>query len=292
VINNYSVYEDGTVLFNTAQEALPSLCSADGPAIVKFDLDRLLERDERTGTPGKSYRKLRAFHWQGMPELPVYAADIPSPVLDILIAHDGRMQRDNSVGSFCGAPIVTLDEFGMEVDEVRNLSNRLAVSSGTSVPAEILPGEERCADGIIRRITTAEAVGYDVFKDGRPVEVDMGQRDCKASSITQSTAEGICAWLNAQPKSSFKSEVVTEGDDKIIRTTDAKGTLVYAFRYIGGLASDVIQCFDDGRGLQHPPIEIKEYADEWACTYIPTSHVERITVGGTALFAPEEEQCA
>ena len=26
----------------------------------------------------------------------------------------------------------------------------------------------------------------------------------------------------------------------------------------------------------------------WSCTYIPTSHVERITVGGTALFAPEE----
>jgi hypothetical protein len=163
------------------------------------------------------------------------------------------MQWDGAVGSFCGSPIVALNEFAMEVDEVRNLSNRLAVSSGTSVPAEILPGEERCADGIIRRITTAEAVGYDVFKDGRPVEVDMGQRDCKASSIPQSTAEGLCAWLNAQQKSSFKSEVVTEGEDRVLRTTDAKGTLLYAFRYVGG-----------------------------------SSHVERITVGGTALFAPEE----
>lgn len=288
MINNYSVYEDGTVLFNTAQEELPSLCSADGPAIVKFDLDRLLERDERTGTPGKSYRKLRAFHWQGMPELPVYAADIPSPKLDLLYAHEDHMQRDGAVGSFCGSPIVALNEFTMEVDEVRNLSNRLAVSSGTSVPAEILPGEERCADGIIRRITTAEAIGYDVFKDRQQMEYDSEVRVSTAHKLQPSTPEEMCAWLNAQPKSSFKSEVVTEGDDKIIRTTDAKGTLVYAFRYIGGLASDVIQCFDDGRGLQHPPIELKEYADEWTCTYIPTSHVERITVGGNALFAPEE----
>jgi hypothetical protein len=176
----------------------------------------------------------------------------------------------------------------MEVDEVRNLSNRLAVSSGTSVPAEILPGEERCADGIIRRITTAEAIGYDVFKDRQQMEYDSEVRVSTAHKLQPSTPEEMCAWLNAQPKSSFKSEVVTEGDDKIIRTTDAKGTLVYAFRYIGGLASDVIQCFDDGRGLQHPPIELKEYADEWTCTYIPTSHVERITVGGNALFAPEE----
>jgi hypothetical protein len=288
VINNYSVYEDGTVLFNTAQEALPSLCSVDVSALTEFDLNRILARDERTGVPGTSYRKLRPFHWQGIPELPVYAADIPSPRLDILIAHDERMQRDGAVGSFCGSPIVALNEFAMEVDEVRNLSNRLAVSSGTSVPAEILPGEERCADGIIRRITTAEAVGYDIFKDRQQMEYDSEVRVSTAHKLQPSTPEEMCAWLNAQPKSSFKSEVVTEGDDKIIRTTDAKGTLVYAFRYIGGLASDVIQCFDDGRGLQHPPIELKEYADEWTCTYIPTSHVERITVGGTALFTPEE----
>ena len=289
MINNYSVYEDGTVLFNTTQEALPSLCTADGPAIVKFDLDRLLERDERTGTPGKSYRKLRAFHWQGMPELPVYASDIPSPKLDLLYAHEDHIQRDGAVGSFCGSPIVALNEFAMEVDEVRNLSNRLAVSSHTSVPAEVLPGEEVCPDGIIRRLTTAEAVGYDAFKDGRPVGIDMGQRDCTKHGIQQSTAEDICAWLNAQPKTSFKSEVITEGEDKVIRTTDAKGTLLYAFRYIGGSPLHVVKCFDGDNGFHYEPVEVKEYADEWVSKYVPTSHVERITVGGTAFFAPEEE---
>ncbi len=35
---------------------------------------------------------------------------------------------------------------------------------------------------------------------------------------------------------------------------------------------------------------VKEYADEWISKYVPTSHVERITVGGTAFFAPEEEK--
>ena len=288
MINNYSVYEDGTVAFLEAQEALPSLCSADDSAITEFELNRLLARDERIGIPGVSYRKLRPFHWQGVPELPVYASDIPSPKLDILIAHDERMQRDNSVGSFCGAPIITLNEFGMEVDEARDLAKRLAASSGTSIPTEIMPGEERCADGIIRRATTAEAMGYDAFKERQSVDTLVNTRHKPKGKTQQSTPEEMCAWLNAQPKSSFKSEVVTEGDDKIIRTTDAKGTLVYAFRYIGGLASDVIQSFNDGRGLQHPPIELNEYADEWVSNYIPTSHVERMTVGGTALFAPEE----
>jgi hypothetical protein len=177
----------------------------------------------------------------------------------------------------------------MEVDEARDLATRLTVSSGTSVPAEILPGEERCADGIIRRTTTAEAIGYDVFKDRQAMEYDSEVRVSTAHKLQPSTPEEMCAWLNAQPKSSFKSEVVTEGDDKIIRTADAKGTLVCAFRYVGGSPSDVVQCYDDGKGLQHPPIVLKEYADEWVCTYIPTSHVERVTVGGTALFAPEEE---
>ena len=288
MINNYSVYEDGTVAFLEAQEALPSLCSADDSAITEFELNRLLARDERIGTVGQSHRELRPFHWQGLPELPVYAADIPSPKLDILIAHDERMQRDNVVGSFCGAPIIALDEFGMEVDEARDLAKRLAASSGTSIPTEIMPGEERCADGIIRRATTAEAMGYDAFKERQSVDTLVNTRHKPKGKTQQSTPEEMCAWLNAQPKSSFKSEVVTEGDDKIIRTTDAKGTLVYAFRYIGGLASDVIQSFDDGRGLQHPPIELNEYADEWVSNYIPTSHVERMTVGGTALFAPEE----
>jgi hypothetical protein len=99
----------------------------------------------------------------------------------------------------------------------------------------------------------------------------------------------MCAWLDAQPKSSFKSEVVTEGEDKVLRTTDAKGTLLCAFRYVGGSSSHVVKCFDGDNGFHYEPTEPKEYADEWVSNYSPMSHVERITVGGTAFFAPEEE---
>ena len=222
-----------------------------------------------------------------------------------------------AVGAFCELPIRSYDNFALELDVALDiqstvLRNRAMGCSDTPNTAEIMPGELLCADNIIRRVTTAEAVGYDEFKEKNPVKMLVGGEHSKwydnewstwrnknewtllgtgdliRTMSGQSTPEEMCAWLNAQPKSSFKSEVVTEGDDKSIRTTDAKGTLVYSFRYIGGLASDVLQCFDDGRGLQHPPIELNEYADEWVSNYIPTSHVERSTIGGTALFAPEE----
>ncbi len=188
MINNYSVYEDGTVSFTEAQSIPPSLCPADGPAVIEFELNRLLQRDERAGTQGQSHRQLLPFHWQGVPELPIYASDIPSPALDIIIAHDERMQRDNAVGSFCGAPIITLDKFGMEVDEERELVNRLTASSGTSVPAEILPGEERCADGIIRRITTTEAVGYDSYHNQEQIEA--GQKRVSMAEALQASKDG------------------------------------------------------------------------------------------------------
>ncbi len=165
------VFEDGTISFlsvqeqNIQEEERQRRVREDCPekeAITRLEVVRLLQRDARMGTSGESYRKLQAFHWQEAPELPRYASDIPSPKLDNLFAHEEHVQRNNPAGSFCGQPIVGLDELGMEVDNARDLANRLATSSHTSIPAEILPGEERCADGIIRRTTTAEAQG-DVY---------------------------------------------------------------------------------------------------------------------------------
>src|SRR5208337_1108593 len=94
--------------------------------------------------------------------MPAVTFGVDSPKLDILIAHADRMLHADPVGLFCGSPVVGLDELGMEVDEARDLANRLAVSSGVSIPADILPGQERCEDGIVRRTTTAEAQG-DVY---------------------------------------------------------------------------------------------------------------------------------
>lgn len=92
--------------------------------------------------------------------------------LDTITTNDSRVQRDNVVGNFCGTPIVTLDSLGIEADELRDLNLRLMLSSGVSVPPEILPGEEICSDGIIRRSTTAEAIGYDNYHNQEAIEAD------------------------------------------------------------------------------------------------------------------------
>ena len=110
------------------------------------------------------------WHYGSPSSVPAVTFGVDSPKLDILYAHDDRVHREQVFGSFCGEPIVWLDELGMEVDEERELVNRLASSSHTSIPAEILPGEERCADGIIRRITTTEVMGYDVYHNQEQIE--------------------------------------------------------------------------------------------------------------------------
>ena len=139
---------------------------------------------------------------------------------------------------------------------------------------------------------------------------------------SQSTPEELCAWLNDMPKRSFMLSVMTEGDDKIVHATSKAGILLYSFRYVGGLpgtyiGGDEVRPFEppqtkqrstsDSRVVEcvvpkveetpkepvemkaYADVEMKEYADEWISKYVPTSHVERITVGGTAFFAPEEE---
>jgi len=166
MISNLRVFEDGTISTKTVleqnmeeQERQRGLCSLDLPALTTFEINQLLERDVRAATPGKSYRKLQTLHWQEAPELPHYASDIPSPKLDILFAHQDRVLRDDVAGYFCGQPIVGLDELGMEVDQMRDTINRIASSSGTSIPAEVMPGEMICADNVIRRTTTREVTG-------------------------------------------------------------------------------------------------------------------------------------
>jgi hypothetical protein len=248
-----------------------------------------------------------------------------------------------AVGSFCELPIRSYDNFALELDVALDsqstiLRNRAMGCSDIPNTAEILPGEVLCADNIIRRETAAETIGYDAYKEKQPVKklmVGHNSYDSEnsrhnnphcavgASKPRQDTPEEMCAYLNGETEApgfydklpqygGLRHEVVTDGDDKLLRCTDAKGTLLYAFRYIGGFPatyiggeevrplalpqftvglnspSRVVQYFDNGNKLRHAPVEPMEYADEWACTYIPTSHVERITVGGTALFAPEE----
>jgi hypothetical protein len=273
-----------------------------------------------------------------------------------------------AVGSFCGVPINSYNTFDLELDVALEaqrtvLRNQAMGCSDAPSTAEILPGEMLCADNIIRRVTTAEAAGYDTFKEKNPVKllVTGGNYDSEnsrhnnprcvvgASKPRQSTPEELCAWINGEDEQpgfydklpqfgGISHEVLAEGDDKIVRANDAKSHLLYAFRYVGGLpgtciGGDVTRPFDVPQftvGI-HSPSHVVQYFDKdeavrlhrlkeesakeasledtrayskfnfenWqeldklrrdcdAC-YAPMSHVDRITVGGTALFVPEEE---
>lgn len=110
--------------------------------------------------------------------------------LDNNIAHDIRVLRDNPSGLFCGSPVVSLDEIGMDADVAADQTLRLKFSSGTSIPPEILPGEERCDDGIIRRTTTAEVIGYDTYHSEEVTEEGMQ----RISIADAKQAAGLVYW--------------------------------------------------------------------------------------------------
>lgn len=133
----------------------------------------------------KPYEDGSFLPWHAFPpsSIPAVTFAVDSPKLDVLIAHNNRVQRETPVGTYCGTPVVSLDVLGVEVDqeaEVITLCGeprpykdsyadpddevygKTLYSTHDSIPAEILPGEERCADGIIRRLTTVEAQG-DVY---------------------------------------------------------------------------------------------------------------------------------
>jgi hypothetical protein len=207
------------------------------------------------------------------------------------------------------------------------LRNQAMGCSDTPNTAEIMPGEMLCSDNMIRRATAAEVTGQGAHSAGTAygseklaVLCDMysiaGSTENKRGGKRQSTPEELCAWLNAMSKRSFTLSVKSEGGSKKIIATDKAGKVIYGFLYAGGtpgayiggeearlldrpqtyLASDspsrVIQYFDNGNTIKHAPVEAKEYADEWRInsTYKWTPHVERLTVGGTALFDELKEE--
>jgi hypothetical protein len=219
-------------------------------------------------------------------------------------------------------------ELDVAVDAMKIVERNKAMGC-SDIPntAEVLPGQVICADNIIRRETTAEAKGYDTFKaqnpvkmlvgvgDGRTYNAEENQWETKEKKQRQSTPEELSAWLNDMPKRSFKTRVEVDGDDKLLIAEDAEGIL-YAFRYLEGLPgtyiggdetrpldppqltvgknspSRVVQYFDRGNACTHIAVEPKEYADEFVSRYVPTSHFERLTVGGTALFDELREAIA
>jgi len=247
--------------------------------------------------------------------------------IDVNYSHSKNVGEQ--VGNFCDVPILAMDMFELDVDVALDsqrtvLINKAMGCSETPNTAEVLPGETICPDNIIRRTTTAEAIDYDKYMERKPVAMIVGagrmvydpnnnQWGRPDGVVGQSTPEQLMEWLNALQKRSFKSHVEVDGEDKIFVTEDAKGQTVYAFRYFDSVAGTYIGG-DEIRLLERPQTKVNEhtttrvlqykdngnaikavtqpveYADEFISHYNPTSHVDRITTGGTALFAPEVEQ--
>jgi hypothetical protein len=106
--------------------------------------------------------------------------------------NNNRVNED-VLGSFCGQRIVTINALGAECDDEADLQFRVLMSSHTSVPAEILPGEQRCADGIIRRVTAVEVVGYDVYHNQEQIET--GQQRVTIADARQAAKDGAVVYF-------------------------------------------------------------------------------------------------
>lgn len=151
--------------------------------------------------------------WHALPPsaTPHAILTVPTPKLDILTAHDDRVQRGNLVASFCGSPIITLDELGIEVDEERELTRRLDASSHTSLPAEILPGEGLCDDGIVRRTTTLEAQGDAYYNR---VAIEAGNKRVNITDARQASRDGQMVYYRPD-------RVVGEGEYALVVQEEA-----------------------------------------------------------------------
>ena len=150
-------------------------------------------------------------------------------------------------------------------------------------------------------------------------QYDATTKTLSASKPHQSSPQQLLEWLEGRPVTdaeakvgvvpypnikAFSRELV--GDElRAFIMKDGKRTEVYAFRIVGGEfgssgAETVVNLLSTEDGYEYDRTltksqkrelaEVPEaWDDEWISKYVPTSHVERITVGGTAFFAPEEE---
>lgn len=111
--------------------------------------------------------------------------------LDQITLHSGDIS-DAIIGVFCGTPVRTVDfnlseDLALELAQDIIIANKAAGESPSYL--EVLPGEEVCADGIIRRTTSAEARGevfynYELPPDVFKVSVSEAQKLSDRKTIT------------------------------------------------------------------------------------------------------------
>lgn len=80
---------------------------------------------------------------------------------DITFSHSKNLGSE-SVGEFCGSPILELFLEEMEQDQIVETDRTVKINQRMKPVStvEVLPGELICDDNIVRRMTTAEANPY------------------------------------------------------------------------------------------------------------------------------------
>lgn len=96
----------------------------------------------------------------------------------------GVNPEDYGFGTHSAIPVVALYRDEAERREDILVAQQLAFSSGTSVPAEVLPGEVICKDGIIRRESALHAMVDDgsndkVYTDAKKVSIGVARLAAK-----------------------------------------------------------------------------------------------------------------
>ena len=81
------------------------------------------------------------------------------------------------IGTFNGNPVRSWDPQDSRARDIVFARERIKHSIGQGIPAEVLPGEVICTDGVVRRDTTAEFIGasyyaQNVEEQGRRVSIE------------------------------------------------------------------------------------------------------------------------
>jgi hypothetical protein len=118
------------------------------------------------------------------------------PELDTLVVHNDRVEK--VIGYFCGSPIYALSTQEADFDAARYRRNIVLMNKELSdtqsevSTAEVLPGELVCPDGIVRRGTTAEAIGDEYYNQA--VSEENTQRISIVEAQVHSDAGAVVTW--------------------------------------------------------------------------------------------------
>ena len=112
--------------------------------------------------------------------------------LDVLFAKEEHLFSINSP-EFCGSPILGIDSLAVKDAANRFIEEAVRLGKNNPSPntAEVLPGEEICPDNVIRRGTTAEAMG-DAYYNREFEEKDMKKVSIGVAQLASDSGELVC----------------------------------------------------------------------------------------------------